>query len=167
MGELCKSRYWYCLRMSSLPGNLIDRFIDKVHDAKYHCQALSYRETAGVKLSPFYERQTLQHSFCDWLSVIGLSQCNKERKGISEYVCETTEISKGYSRANIAPDTACNSHFVPEEIAHVGSVPLPALTPQSQQQQQILPACNQISGDSKTHQTTGNTGMPFSVPSLK
>lgn len=153
--------------MSSLPGSLIDRFIDKVHDAEYHCQALSYGETAEVKLSPFYERWTLQHLFGNLLSVIGLSQCSKERKGISEYVCETTEISKGYSRVNIAPETTCNWHFVPEEIMHVGSVSLTALTPQSQQQQQILPACNQVSGNAKTLQTTGNTGMPFSVPSLK
>lgn len=109
-----------------------------------------FREADKVKLSPFYQGWTLQRSLGDWQSVIGISHCSKGRKGISKHVCETTEISKGYSRANIAPETTCNSHFVPEEVEHVGSVPLTALTPQSRQQQ-TLPASDQVSGDSKTH----------------
>lgn len=109
---------------------------------------------------------TLQHSLGDWQSVIGLSRRSKGRKGISKHVCETTEISKGYSRANIAPETTCNSHFVPEKIEHVGSVPLTALTPQSQQQQ-TLPACNQVSGNSKTHWVREKASMLLPESSLK
>lgn len=88
------------------------------------------------------------------------------QQGISKHVCETTEISKGYSRANIAPETTYNSHFVPEEVEHVGSVPLTVLTPQSQQQQ-ILPAGNQVSGDSKTHWIREKASMLLTEPSLK
>lgn len=153
--------------MSSSPWNLIDKCIDKVHDAEYYRCALSYRETDEMKLSPFHQRWTSQHSSGDWQSVIRLSHCSKGRKGISKHVCETTEISKGYSRANTGPETTCNSHFVPEEVAHVGSVPLTAFTLQSQQQQQILPASNQVSGSAKTHQTTTNASMMLSVPLLK
>jgi len=138
-----------------------------VNDAEYHHDELSYRDTAELKPSPFYRRWTLQHSFGDGQSVIGLSHCSKGGKGISKHVCETTEISKGYSRANITPETTCNSHFVPEEVVCVGNVPLTALTLQSRQQQQILPASNQVVGDSKTHWITANASMLLSVPLLK
>lgn len=76
--------------------------------------------------------------------------CSKRRKGILKYVCEITEISKGHSRANIAPETTCNSRSIPKEVAHVGSVPLTAFTLWNWQQQQILLVCNLVTGDSKT-----------------
>lgn len=131
--------YWYCLR---IPWNLIDKFIDKVHDAEHHYHVSSYREAAEVKLSPFYQRWTWQHSFSNQQSVFGLSHRSKGRKGFLKHVCEITKNSKGYSRANIAPETTCNSHFAPEEVVLVGSVPLTELTPQSKQQQQIFADSN-------------------------
>lgn len=119
------------------------------------------RETDKVKPSPSRD------GLCSTpLSVTGLSQGSKGRKGISKHVCETTGISKGDSRTNIAPGTTCNSHFVPEEVEHVGSVPLTALTPQSLQQQ-TLPASNQVSGDSKAHRVREKASMLFPEPSLK
>lgn len=108
----------------------------------------------------------MQHSLGDWQSVTGLSRGSKGRRGVSKHVCETTGISKGYSRTNIAPGTTCNSHSVPEEVEHVGSVPLTALTLQSLQQQ-TLPASSQVSGDSKVHWVKEKASMLLPEPSLK
>lgn len=109
--ESCKSRCWYCLRMSAVSQNWTDKFVDMVHDAEYHRQILFLRETAKVKLLPAV---VFAAPIWEWQSVTGLSHCNTwRRKGISPHLWDNRNqqgILKGKQHLKLLA-----VHFFPEE----------------------------------------------------
>lgn len=151
--ENCKRKYWCCLKMSSPPWKLIDISVGMAHDVQQiHC-ALSLGETTKATTFPLVVG--LQPSF---RTDVGLTQCSTGRKRVLQHICETTGISKGYSRANTAPESTCNAHFVPEKVARVGCVSLAVLTLQ-QRQWWILPTSSEV-----RFQTHGATSLLLPVP---